>query len=491
MKDQKQKTIIGKMLRFVAFLLAIALAWQVITPPVARVISAMAAGNDPLSKIYNILSDNVGEPETAQDYYELATISIGKGEYENALQQLETARDMLNINNSENANGQTEVDANKEKQTEVENTQSGISEDNDNQLLSEIWLKTASVYVLMGKYDDAQNALNETLLIDPDASQALLLRGQLAIEGSDYEAAIADIEKYLELNPTDSTTRQSLAQIFESTADYVKAVEQYETLYEQIPSDESFKLNALRCLFLSGQYTEAIAGFDDYKQRHVEDVSDPYGGIADFLRAACLMQTGDYAAAAEGFEMAIEAGYDKATCLEQITLCAFENGEYEKVISVGEEIFTLENPALSAPALVYQRMGISAMRMGDYESALSDMDQAAQIDAKLEGNEYYRGVCLLSLERLEEAVEAFGASIENGYLPQFCYYNRGVCYVQLLEYEKAIDDMAMTLEAGDDADLIVAAKDILWQLATYYDQTGSEASTEDAADAENEEVIAE
>lgn len=481
-KEEKQKKNSGKLLRAGAFILAGVLAWQVITPPMARVIGALAEENATLSKIYGILSDSLGELETAQDYYEAANISIGKGEYENALQQLKAARSLLTTAEADHLDA-----ADSQEQTKVEKMQA-LSEE-DTQLLAEIWLKTASVYILTGSLEDAQTALNEALEMDSTSAQALLLRAQLCIENADYDAAIADLQAYLELNSTDVATRQTLAQLLESTEDYMGANAQYETLYAQLPEDEAFKLNALRCLFLNGNYEEAVAGFDDYKLRHADDESDSYGGIADFLRAASLMQMGDYAAAAEGFELAIAAGYDQVGCLEQITLCCFENGEYEKVISTGEALFAIEDAAVSAPAMVYQRMGISAMRLGDYEGALNSMDKAAEIDAQLEGNEYYRGVCLLSLQRTQEAVEAFTASIEYGYLPQFCYYNRGVCYVDLLEYEKAVDDMAMTLEAGDDADLIAAAKDILWQLAEYFNQIESAPSADADVEATDEASI--
>lgn len=481
MKDEKQKKNTGKLLRAGAFVLTGVLAWQVITPPMARVIGALAEENATLSKIYGILSDSLGAPETAQDYYELANISIGKGEYENAIQQLNTARSLLLTAETESLDAE-----NPEEQTEVGEALP-LSEE-DTQLLAEIWLKTASVYILTGSLEDAQNALNEALELDPAAMQALLLRAQLSIENADYTAAIADLQAYLELNSTDASTRQTLAQLLESTGDYMAANAQYEALYAQLPEDEAFKLNALRCLFLNGNYEEAVAGFDDYKLRHADDESDSFGGVADFLRAASLMQMGDYAAAADGFELAIAAGYDQVGCMEQITLCRFENGEYEKVISTGEALLAIEGAVLSAPAAVHQRMGVSAMRLGDYEGALNSMDKAAEIDPQLEGNEYYRGVCLLSLQRTQEAVEAFTASIEYGYLPQFCYYNRGVCYVDLLEYEKAVDDMAMTLEAGDDADLIAAAKDILWQLADYFNQIEGAASADASAETTDETI---
>lgn len=457
-----------KAMRCGALALAVVLTWQVVVPSVTHVISAAAEEDGRLYKIYGILSETVGEPETAQDYYEIANISIGKGEYETALQQLETARRLLLTDEAAESAKQTEVGCENAEEKTAEKDMGSLA-DEERALLANIELKIASVYILTDQLSEAQTALDDAIETDPNAEQALILRAQLNIEQQDYVEAIADMEKYMELNPMDTANRQTLAQLLESVSDYEGAMVQYRTLYELAPEDEAFNLNALRCLFLCGRYEEAVAGFDDYKLRTAE-TGDAFGGIVDFLRAACLMQMGDYAAATEGFEMAIDAGYERSYCMEQMMLCCFESGEYEKVMSVGNELFAMQEASVSAPELVYQRMGISAMRLGDYESALTNLDHAAELDAALEGNDYYRGVSLLSLQRSGEAVEAFTASIEQNYLPQFCYYNRGVCYVDLLEYDKAIDDMAMTLEAGEDEELIAAAKDILWQFADYFDQ---------------------
>lgn len=482
-----------KVLRCAAFVLSAALTWQVAAPSMTSFVTAMSEADDRLSRIYEILSENVGTPETAEDYYEMANISIGQGEYETALEHLLTAQLLIVGEQTEETLEQTDE---QKEQTKVENTNTemqinataveNLSED-ERALLADVCLKIASVYILTDKLDAAQTALDDVLLIDPDAAQALMLRAQLNIEKMDYAAAVADMQAYLALNPTDISNRQTLAQLLEATEDYEGAIAQYQALYEQTPEDESFNLNALRCMFLCGRYEEAIAGFDDYKLRTAE-TGDSFGGVADFLRAACLMQMGDYAAAAQGFETAIEAGYEKSYCLEQITLCCYENGEYEKVLSAGNELLAMENAAVSAPELVYQRMGISSMRLGDYESALASMDKASELNPTLEGNDYYRGVCLLSLQRPSEAVEAFTASIESNYLLQFCYYNRGVCYVDLLEYDKAIDDMAMTLASGDDEELNEAAKNILWQFAEYFDQLNETEKTTSTADETLEET---
>lgn len=432
-------------LRVLAFSLALVMIWQIASPSALRVIAALAEEGSPLSTIYGLLSDNAGEPETAQDYYELANISIGQRQYEKGLSELETAR--------------------------------SLADPQDVVFIGELWLKTASVLALLGRMDESKAALDEAIACDPQSAQALILRAQMAIEDGNYPAAIADLTSYLVIVPTDSSSRLTLAQLYEGTGAYGAAAETYMTLYEQLPQDESYWLNAMRCWFLGGAYETTLAQTQTYIDLHADQTADQYGGIAYYLYAASLMQLTRYAEAADGFDAAMAMGYDRGSCLEQITLCRFETGEHQRVIDAGCELLGLTQATggeagyvVSSPDLVFQRMGVSYMRLGDYENALAMLERSKEVNPGLVGNDYYRGVCLLSLGRYEEAAAAFTESIEAGYLLQYCYYNRGVCYVQLLEYEKAIEDMGMTLQSGDDPELIAAAKDILWQLAAYYEQ---------------------
>lgn len=437
MQEQTEQKRNGMLFRLGALLLAGVLIWQILAPPMAGRASAQPQEETQTET-------TVPEADSAQGYYELAGDAIAAGEYDKALTQLETARELL------------------------------TGEEGEEQLLAQLWLTTASIYILTGSLTQAQDALTRALEAEPEQEQALLLRAQLAIDGGDYSGAIEDVLSYLKINTTDTQTRQTLAQLMEQTGNYLGAQEQYQLLYDQEPGEEAHRLNALRCLFLMGEYEEAVAGFDDYKSQLAEGEADPYGGIADFLRAASLFQMDRYEEALLGFAMAVDAGYDRAACLEQITLCAFELGAYQQVLTVGEELLAMEEKNIASPALVYQRMGMAALYLEKYEAALEYVEKAQEEAPDLEGNDYYRGVCLLSLQRTEEAVEAFTSSIGKGYLTQFCYYNRGVCYVSLQEYEKAQLDMEATLESGDDPELTAAATDILAQLEEYFAQQETE-----------------
>lgn len=436
-ENQTEKKGFGRALRVLALSLAIVMIWQIVSPSMLRVIGALAEEGSALAKIYGILSEKAGEPTTAEDYYELANISIGQRAYDKALDELEKART--------------------------------LTEEEDKELLAELWLKSASVYILTGKMEEAQSALDASLALNEQSSQGLLLRAQIAIEKTDYRSAVEDLRKYIVIVPTDTATRQTLAQLLESLTDYKSASGEYKKLSEQIPSDESHLLNSLRCQFLAGEYEEALAAFETFIGERQSGAQSPYLSIAEFLRAACLMQLGRFSEAAEGFASAQQHGYDEATCYEQMVMCYFEDEAYQQAVECGEKLIAME-ATLASPDAFHQRMGASLVQLERHEEALTHLTASMELNPALIGSAYYRGVSLLALKRYEEAVADFTTSIEQGFLTQFCYYNRGVCHVQLLNYELAIDDMGMTLSSGEDEALNSAAKDILWQLAAYYEK---------------------
>lgn len=330
--------------------------------------------------------------------------------------------------------------------------------------LSRLYLKTASVYVMCGNRARALKLLDRTLELDEASSEAMLLKAQLTLEEGDSRKAAETLEAYVKLTPEDLSTRLSLARIYENLGDYRAAMAEYELLYEKQSGDESHYLNALRCSFLAGNQEEALGKFDRYLEQTGQDST--FYPVALFLRAACVMQLGRLDEAEEGFQKAMDSGYDAGACKEQIMLCAFERGDYQQTVRYGQELLET-GAALNTPELMYQRLGASLMLLGKYEDAVKYLDQAETLELALPGNAYYRGVSLLALHRYEEAASDFGTSIEEGFLTQFCYYNRGVCYVQLLDYEKAARDMEMTLTSGEDAELLEAAEEILRQIETY------------------------
>lgn len=505
--DLKSPRRRGLVLRFLALLLAVGLVTTAVLSDLPRLLlqqDGFAESSDAsasLDKIYSILQGSLDNPTTFDDYSQLATISIGKGDYDKAMEELDKCLELADPKNTA--------------------------------ALADVWTKKGSLYALKNNYEEAVSCLTKALDTDPKAQQALLLRAQIYIEQRKYDGAIKDLEAYTAILPDEKNPQTTLAQLYEATGGYEKAQGIYEKLYAKDPTDQAQKLNALRCLFLLKKYQDALDGLDAYLGEKATPVAvqtvepastvKPDGGspkaeptkvpskekatavpkatampkenapaatdeaaktpsqaaVADsalpaqasyahYLRALCHMQSSKFDLAEADLLDARTLGYDEAMCLEQLTACEYALTRHDQVLAFGQKLIEM-NKSTTAFDVLYQRMGVSAMTLGKTEDAIQYLTTSLGLNEKLAGTHYYRGLCLLTMKKYEEAIKDFTASIDQKFLEQFCYYNRGVCYVQLQDYENALTDMDRTLSSGDDQSLKEAAKKILWQLAQYYE----------------------
>lgn len=507
----------GLLLRTLALMLAVGLTVTMLLSDLPRALlqregyaeSSKSDASESLDRIYSILQGSLTNPTTYDDYYQLASISIGKGDYAKAMEELDKCLE--------------------------------LADKADPAAFADVWTKKGSLYALQNKYDKAISSLGKALNYDPKAQQALLLRAQIYIEQNKYDKAIGDLEEYVKTMPDDASTLTTLAQLYEATGSYEKARGCYEQLYAKDPTDGTQRLNSLRCAFLLKKYKDALTGLDEYlggetraagiattepaasinqnaaagttEQTEVEDTAGaveepgadatkapvetpadesgdgigatetvatavPSAGDANalpaqadyahYLRALCHMQFSQFDLAVTDLTDALSLGYDEALCFEQMTACDYALGKHEQVLEYGEKLIAL-NKSATALDVLYQRMGVSAMTLEKTEEAVGYLAKSLELNAALAGSHYYRGLCLLTLKKYEDAIKDFTASIEQNFLVQFCYYNRGVCYVQLSDYDNALTDMDKTLSTGDDQSLKDAATKVLWQLAQYYE----------------------
>ena len=225
--------------------------------------SVLAEGVDPLSRIYSLLQDEISDPESYDDYYQLASIAIGKGEYDTALDHLDQCM--------------------------------ALAAEDDNAALADLWLKKASIYMLKNDAESALTALSSVLEHDPASTQALLLRAQVELDHQNYLGAIEDLENYLELVPNDTSTRSSLALVYERLERFEDAAACYDSIFALSPGDDSARLNALRNLFLAGNYEKALEGFDAYLEdkRSAMQAGDDQTTAPvknDLLATACFLK---------------------------------------------------------------------------------------------------------------------------------------------------------------------------------------------------------
>lgn len=379
----------------------------------------------PAAERVRMLLSRLGrQPQTAEEFEQIASMYVGRGNYAEAAMLYEQ---------SVNA-----TDA------------------SDTAALAGRELKLGSAYVLSGDLEHAETHYQLVLRYDSSSALAHLLLAQIYFEQQRYEESAAQIREYLRLVPNDTQNRVLLGNLYENMQQYDRALDEYMAAY-QLTQSASDCMNVARAALLCGSFELG----NRYLSIYLETNDDPDGSV-HYLRGASLLGQEKYAAAQADMLEALELGYpDAADCYVQLTLCTYMQGDYARTLSYGKQAKALwETP--SAECL--QRMGLSAMQLGDYETSVGYLRQSVEADPALTDNHYYIATgCLLSGD-YEAARSAYGDAIENGYLLQECYYNRAICSLQLADYEAALKDLLACLDAGEDEEIRTSALELLEQL---------------------------
>lgn len=245
------------------------------------------------------------QPTTLEDYYRLAGTQIGAGEYEAALSSVDTCLELYP--------GDDEV------------------------LHMDLLLKRGCLHVLLGQYEQAVEALEQVLLMDPEQADAYLVLAQIYSELGNYQGLIPVLGEYLKIKPQDSDIRVVLAQV----------------------------------LFQIGEYQQAIEEYDQLSQ--MEDMADSLDQIL-FLESLAYIQLADYTAAKE-LLLSISNSEIRIPGRDYyLGVCYLSEEDYDS----GEAYFTA---SLDADEMIqlssYSRAVCRLMQKAfDYEGALADLETA-------------------------------------------------------------------------------------------------------------------
>ena len=114
---------------------------------------------------------------------------------------------------------------------------------------------------------------------------------------------------------------------------------------------------------------------------------------------------------------------------------------------------------LNVTEACYNR-GISRCHEEDYEAAISDFDQALQLNPKLADAYYNRGLAYTKLGQYQEAIEDYTEALEINPNWADAYNNRGNAYYKLGNHEKAIADYNQALSINPDLAEVYRNRDI-------------------------------
>ena len=315
-------------------------------------------------------------------------------------------------------------------------------------MYADLLLKRACIDVIEEKNDMALLQLDAALRVQPDLADAYLVRTQVYAAQGNVDAAIENLEKYIELTE-DTSLYETVAQLNEAKGDIEAAQAAYDKYVEGAGSEveEAGFQNGLYKM-QAGKLEEAIAAFEAYAD------DETYGAGAAYNIGICKMNLGDYAGAIEAFTKCEEKGGQFEGLYYNRGVCALLGEQWEAAAAdFGKSIET--EPYMDDARY---NLAICQMQQEQYDTAVAtfteligDGEGAEKAESEEEktvndGAYYYRAVCNAALGNLEAAVADYTVCIEHGYELAQTYYQRAQVYAALGDTENQNSDLQNSLK---------------------------------------------
>lgn len=314
-------------------------------------------------------------------------------------------------------------------------------------------------YAIGGAGKQAEELMNKFIEQDDQNAEAYALRGRAFAAQQKFDLSLADLERAIELDGTDSDTFLTLGIIRYQQQEYGaatealgKAIELFEPKEDGLPFTQAFLTKAaihedaakatddielaeteLRasidtCNELLGQLAEneATAGVrsaalfrrgvgerllgqfaDAVRSLTAAINANPEMAEAYFRRGICWFELEEAELAVTDFERAQNIEYDNPRYYLWEGLAEATKGDFYKAIESYNEAISLSNRYVDA----YMNRARAFMKLGDYQQAIEDFNQCIGLEPTKGRHYFERGIACALADQPEMAIRSFTNAI--------------------------------------------------------------------------------
>ncbi|RKY13529.1 MAG: hypothetical protein DRP82_05285, partial [Planctomycetota bacterium] len=314
----------------------------------------------------------------------------------------------------------------------------------DEKALASILFLRGTVWAEKGDFDRAIEDYDRAIELNPKLAEAYYNRGNAWAMKGEYDRAIEDWTKVIELDPKFALAYTNRGLAWDEKGDYDKAIEDYNKaieLKELLPDEgaQAFYNRGLAWVH-KDDYDKAIEDFT----RAIE--LNPKFAEAFYNRGLAWAHKGNYDRAIEDYNKAIELNSSDAKAFVARGLAWDQKGEHDKAIEDYNKAIEL-NPNC---AEAFYNRGLAWAHKGNYDKAIKDYSKAIELKELLPdkgaGAFNNRGVAWAEKGDYDKAIADFSKAIELNPNDAEVFYNRGNAWVHKGNYDKAIEDYTRAIE---------------------------------------------
>lgn len=275
------------------------------------------------------------------------------------------------------------------------NKYEGATEVNKNLPLA--WIKVGRLAVRGRIYDQAIDAFNKALALDPSYAIVYKELGEAYYYTKQYDKTIQNFKKYIDLSPGDSKARAALMEMYVRNKDWAKAAEEAEKGLQTDPNNPLF----LRFLFYSDFELKRYKDGYDAMQRYMA-LPNIQPKTTDIMYAARLAgQMNDTASASRYFADAIKNDSTNLDLVGEYAKFLFLSKKYKDAVVVYEKKKAIQNGKLASSLDLYY---LGRAYYGSGDSLMADTSFAEFIirNPTSPDGYYWRAITNLKIGKLED-----------------------------------------------------------------------------------------
>lgn len=264
--------------------------------------------------------------------------------------------------------------------------------------------------------------------------------GERRLEEKDYEGAIAEFNRALDLNPDDLYAFFNRAAAYNALGEYSAALEDLDRALDIDPElDRAYSSKGIVYSSM-GEYDRAVNNFNEAIELNSSS-AEAYFGLA-------LINTkqGETPLALTNYTQAIDLDSNYVEAYYGRGLSYRRQGDYERAIADFDEAIRI-NPEYT---LVYLDRGISYFEQQQYEQAIADFSEIIGMNPEDPQAYRRRALSYFKQEDYDRAIADYNKAIPLDPQHLKAYYNRGLSYFRTQNYRRAIDDFERTVDLDPD-----------------------------------------
>jgi tetratricopeptide (TPR) repeat protein len=329
---------------------------------------------------------------------------------------------------------------NQEEKTLLDYTKA-IELDPDNQ---NIWYGRGYAYYHFNRYTEALDDFQKVLELDSLNGDAINWMGVIYRNLGDLALAIKTYERGIaleEINPQSAAfCYRNRAMIYETLKDYDLAIDDLDKAINLDPKNGGryfLRANIYRDLNKKTKalidYTEAIK-------------LDPKNQLFYFYRGGIHYQYQDYNEALDDFQKVLELDSLNGDAITYIGVIYQDQGEIDMAIQTYEQGIALEKINPQSAAYSFRNRGSIYESQEKYNLALTDYTKSIQLDSNNPFRYQTRANLYFALNDENKALDDYSKAIELDPENTRLWYNRGTANYHFNRYTEALDDFQKVLE---------------------------------------------